>query len=132
MNSVSLQHLFNGSIQYGFFCYYIHFFHIWYSQTGEKRCYEIMVVTNSNKTFGMSKPLSIWKNPISFHYFIDNRFYTFPTCATKRIMSHSGGPCQNLHCHNGGRCEAKTSRLSTCICPIGYSGTDCKKSKTRS
>lgn len=68
-----------GQYSMGFFCYYIHFFHIWYSKTGEKRCYEIMVVTNSSKTFGMSKPLSMWKkNPILFHYFIDKRFYTFP------------------------------------------------------
>nr|XP_022330163.1 uncharacterized protein LOC111128690 [Crassostrea virginica] len=61
-------------------------------KTGEERCYDIRVVTNSNKTFG--------------------------------------GPCQNQHCQNGGRCEAKPPTSAICICPVGFTGINCENGRT--
>ncbi|XP_062609485.1 mucin-2-like, partial [Saccostrea cucullata] len=40
-----------------------------------------------------------------------------------------GGPCQDQHCYNGGRCDATSASKSTCICPVGITGSTCQKSR---
>ncbi|XP_061173643.1 uncharacterized protein LOC133182814 [Saccostrea echinata] len=40
-----------------------------------------------------------------------------------------GGPCQDRHCYNDGRCEANSISKSTCICPVGFAGSNCQKSQ---
>eukprot|EP00105_Crassostrea_gigas_P024738 XP_011445097.2 PREDICTED: uncharacterized protein LOC105340624 [Crassostrea gigas] len=38
-----------------------------------------------------------------------------------------GGPCQEMHCQNEGKCEADpSSQSSTCICPIGFNDAKCE------
>lgn len=40
-----------------------------------------------------------------------------------------GGPCQQKHCYNNGKCEADpVSNSATCICPIGYPDENCLSS----
>lgn len=40
-----------------------------------------------------------------------------------------GGPCQEMHCQNEGKCEADPiSQSSTCICPIGFNDQKCQSS----
>ncbi|XP_062599658.1 uncharacterized protein LOC134261214, partial [Saccostrea cucullata] len=40
-----------------------------------------------------------------------------------------GGPCQDQHCYNGGRCDATSVSKSSCICPVGFTGSTCQKSR---
>lgn len=41
-----------------------------------------------------------------------------------------GGPCQEMHCQNEGKCEADpSSQSSTCICPIGFNDAKCESSQ---
>ncbi|XP_033735489.1 neurogenic locus notch homolog protein 4-like [Pecten maximus] len=40
----------------------------------------------------------------------------------------TGGPCQSLHCHNGGNCDAVvtgSTPSANCVCTLGYSGQTC-------
>ncbi|KAL4237886.1 Protocadherin Fat 4 [Mactra antiquata] len=37
------------------------------------------------------------------------------------------GPCQKIHCLNGGKCQATSLSDAECICPAGYNGTVCEE-----
>ncbi|KAL4237883.1 hypothetical protein ACF0H5_002593 [Mactra antiquata] len=43
---------------------------------------------------------------------------------TKNLTDEGLGPCQKLHCLNGGKCISETSK-PVCTCPAEFSGTTC-------
>lgn len=41
------------------------------------------------------------------------------------LVSFACLSCHSSHCHNGGSCSVSTVRGLECICPVGFSGSEC-------
>uniref|UniRef100_K1PTT8 Neurogenic locus notch-like protein 2 n=1 Tax=Magallana gigas TaxID=29159 RepID=K1PTT8_MAGGI len=63
---------------------------------------------------------------LSFNVYLVKGAVTFLCTQNQCKVPANGGPCQQKHCYNNGKCEADpVSNSATCICPIGYPDENC-------
>ena len=60
----------------------------------------------------------------------EDRMYQLDNYAEKKhVLSVGNDPCASQPCRNGGTCQSLNGNTFQCICPSGYSGSDCSTRK---
>ena len=82
------------------------------------------MVTDHNKTFGKQFDVCYIRT-CGFFY----KSAQWSITLYSWMINFKGGPCQDRHCHNNGKCEADpVLKSSICLCPVGYHDTNCQSS----